>query len=30
VELKRMGRFLTLRDGYGVAQLVAPNNVSVG
>ncbi|XP_021935407.1 aspartate--tRNA ligase, mitochondrial isoform X3 [Zootermopsis nevadensis] len=26
VELKRLGRFLTLRDGYGVAQLVAPNN----
>lgn len=30
VELKRLGRFLTLRDGYGAAQLVAPNNVSVG
>ena len=28
VELKRLGRFLTLRDGYGAAQLVAPNNVS--
>jgi hypothetical protein len=27
VELKRLGRFLTLRDGYGAAQLVAPNNV---
>ncbi|GFG33298.1 hypothetical protein Cfor_01797 [Coptotermes formosanus] len=26
VELKRLGRFLTLRDGYGAAQLVAPNN----
>lgn len=30
VELKRLGRFLTLRDGYGAAQLVAPNNVSMG
>jgi len=29
VELKRLGRFLTLRDGYGSAQLVAPNNVSM-
>jgi hypothetical protein len=28
VEHKRLGRFLTLRDGYGAAQLVAPNNVS--
>jgi hypothetical protein len=27
VELKRLGRFLTLRDGYGATQLVAPNNV---
>ncbi|KAJ4427940.1 hypothetical protein ANN_23950 [Periplaneta americana] len=27
VELKRLGRFLTLRDGYGAAQLVAPNNI---
>ncbi|KAJ9592823.1 hypothetical protein L9F63_015514, partial [Diploptera punctata] len=26
VELKRLGRFVTLRDGYGVAQLVAPIN----
>ena len=29
VELKRLGRFLTLRDGYGAAQLVAPSNVRI-